>query len=434
MRTVDLIQRKRDGRELGPEEIEYLVGGYTAGDIPDYQMSAFLMAVYFSGMTDREVSSLTESMLRSGESVDLSAIPGVKVDKHSTGGVGDKTSLIVAPLAAAAGVVVPMISGRALGHTGGTLDKLESIPGFRTNLTSEEFQKQLAEIGLCFIGQTGQLVPADLKLYALRDVTATVESIPLISSSIMSKKLAEGVDALVLDVKVGAGAFMKKQVDARRLAQMMVGIGRRMDKKVQALITDMSQPLGYAVGNALEVMEASQTLQNAGPHDLTKLSLELAARMIHLGKQAATLEEARRIAEQRLVDGSGFAKLKQAVAAQGGNPQALDKFELLPNATGMREVVSPRGGYVTSIDAEDIGAASNLIGAGRERREDAIDPAVGIILEVKAGEKVDAGSVLCRLYYTGEERVEEAAEMVEDAFRISGQKPDERELILEVVG
>jgi pyrimidine-nucleoside phosphorylase len=434
MRTVDLIQRKRDGRELTPEEIEYLVGGYTTGDIPDYQMSAFLMAVYFSSMTDREVSSLTECMLRSGESVDLSAVPGMKVDKHSTGGVGDKTSLIVAPLAAAAGVIVPMMSGRALGHTGGTLDKLESIPGFRTNLSAEEVQKQLAEVGLCFIGQSAQLVPADLKLYALRDVTATVESIPLIASSIMSKKLAEGVDALVLDVKVGAGAFMKKQVDARRLAQMMVGIGRRMDKKVQALITDMSQPLGYAVGNALEVMEASQTLQNAGPHDLTKLSLELAARMIHLGKQAASLDEARRIAEQHLVDGSGFKKFKQAVAAQGGNPQALDKFELLPNATGMREVVSPRGGYVTSIDAEDIGAASNLIGAGREKREDAIDPAVGVILEVKGGEKVDAGSVLCRLYYTSEERVEEAAEMVEDAFRISGQKPDERELILEVVG
>jgi len=434
MRTVDLIQRKRDGGELNPEEIGYLVEGYTSGDIPDYQMSAFLMAVYFSGMTDREVSSLTECMLRSGDMVDLSAVPGVKVDKHSTGGVGDKTSLIVAPLAAAAGVVVPMMSGRSLGHTGGTLDKLESIPGFRTNLSAEEFQKQLTELGLCFIGQTAQLVPADMKLYALRDVTATVESIPLISSSIMSKKLAEGVDALVLDVKVGAGAFMKKQVDARRLAQSMVGIGRRMDKKVQALITDMSQPLGYAVGNALEVMEASQTLQNAGPHDLTKLSLELAARMIYLGKKAASLDEARRIAEQALVDGSGFRKLKQVVAAQGGNPQALDKFELLPNATGMREVVSPRGGYVTSIDAEDIGSASNLIGAGRDKREDAIDPAVGIILEVKAGEKVDAGSVLCRLYYTGEERVEEAAEMVEDAFRISGQKPDERELILEVVG
>jgi pyrimidine-nucleoside phosphorylase len=434
MRTVDLIQRKRDGEELAPEEIEFLVEGYTSGDIPDYQMSSFLMAVYFSGMSDREVSRLTECMLRSGDTVDLSAVPGVKVDKHSTGGVGDKTSLIVAPLAAAAGVVVPMMSGRALSHTGGTLDKLESIPGLRTNLTAPEFEKQLAELGLCYIGQTDRLAPADRKLYALRDVTATVESIPLISSSIMSKKLAEGVDALVLDVKVGSGAFMKKQVDARRLAQTMVGIGRRMDKKVQALITNMNQPLGYAVGNALEVMEASQTLQNAGPADLTKLSLELAARMIFLGKKAETLDEARRIAEKHLVDGSAYKKFKQVVAAQGGNPLALDKFELLPNATGMREVSSPRGGYVTSIDAEDIGVASNMIGAGRDKKEDSIDPAVGIILEVKTGEKVDAGSVLCRLYYTKEDRVEEAAEMVEDAFRISGQKPDERELILEVVG
>jgi len=434
MRTVDLIQRKRDGEELAPEEIEFLVEGYTNGDIPDYQMSSFLMAVFFSGMSDREVSRLTECMLRSGDTVDLSSIPGIKVDKHSTGGVGDKTSLIVAPLAAAAGVVVPMMSGRALGHTGGTLDKLESIPGFRTSLTAEEFEKQLSELGLCFIGQTDRLAPADRKLYALRDVTATVESIPLISSSIMSKKLAEGVDALVLDVKVGSGAFMKKQVDARRLAQMMVGIGRRMDKRVQALITDMSQPLGYAVGNALEVMEASQTLQNAGPNDLTKLSIELAARMIFLGKKAASLDDARRLAEEKLVDGSGYKKFKQVVAAQGGNPQALDKFELLPNATGMREVASPRGGYVSSIDAEDIGSASNMIGAGRDKKEDAIDPAVGIILEVKAGEKVDAGSVLCRLYYTKEDRVEEAAEMVEDAFRISAQKPEERELILEVVG
>jgi pyrimidine-nucleoside phosphorylase len=392
------------------------------------------MAVYFSGMSDREVSRLTECMLRSGDTVDLSAIPGVKVDKHSTGGVGDKTSFIVAPLAAAAGVVVPMMSGRALGHTGGTLDKLESIPGFRTNLTAEEFTKQLSELGLCFIGQTDRLAPADRKLYALRDVTATVESIPLISSSIMSKKLAEGVDALVLDVKVGSGAFMKKQVDARRLAQTMVGIGRRMDKKVQALITNMNQPLGFAIGNALEIMEASQTLQNAGPADLTKLSLELAARMIFLGKKAESLEEARRIAEKHLVDGSAYKKFKQVVAAQGGNPQALDKFELLPNATGMREVASPRAGYVTSIDAEDIGIASNMIGAGRDKKEDSIDPAVGIILEVKTGEKVDAGSVLCRLYYTKEDRVEEAADMVEDAFRISAHKPEERELILEVVG
>jgi pyrimidine-nucleoside phosphorylase len=434
MRTVDLIQRKRGGDELSPEEIEFLINGYTNGDIPDYQMSSFLMAVYFKGMTDREVSRLTECMLHSGDTVDLSAIPGVKVDKHSTGGVGDKTSFIVAPLAAAAGVVVPMMSGRALGHTGGTLDKLESIPGFRTDLTAEEFEKQLSELGLCFIGQTERLVPADRKLYALRDVTATVESIPLISSSIMSKKLAEGIDALVLDVKVGSGAFMKTQVEARRLAQTMVGIGRRMDKKVQALITDMNQPLGYAIGNALEIMEASQTLQNAGPADLTKLSLELAARMIFLGKQAATLEEARMTAEKHLVDGSAYKLFKQVVAAQGGNPQALDKFELLPNATGMREVTSPRAGYVSSINAQDIGASSNMIGAGRDKKEDSIDPAVGIILEVKMGEKVDAGSVLCRIYYTREDRVDEAADMVEDAFHVSSQKPDERELILEVVG
>src|ERR1700681_4298138 len=272
MRTVDLIQRKRDGEELAPEEIEFLVNGYTSGEIPDYQMSSFLMAVFFSGMSDREVSRLTECMLRSGDTVDLSGIPGIKVDKHSTGGVGDKTSLIVAPLAAAAGVVVPMMSGRALGHTGGTLDKLESIPGFRTDLTADEFQKQLAELGLCFIGQTERLVPADRKLYALRDVTATVESIPLIASSIMSKKLAEGMDALVLDVKGGAGAFMKRQVDARRRAVLMVGIGRRLDKKGQALITDKNQPLGYAIGNALEVMEVSQTLHNEGPEDLRRLS------------------------------------------------------------------------------------------------------------------------------------------------------------------
>jgi pyrimidine-nucleoside phosphorylase len=327
-----------------------------------------------------------------------------------------------------------MMSGRALGHTGGTLDKLESIPGFRTDLTPEQFHRQLSELGLCFIGQSDRLAPADGKLYALRDVTATVESIPLISSSIMSKKVAEGIDALVLDVKVGTGAFMKKQVDARRLAQMMVGIGRRMDKKVQALITDMNQPLGFAVGNALEVMEASQTLQNAGPSDLTKLSLELAARMIFLGKKTASLDDARRLAEQLLVDGSAYRKLKQAVTAQGGNAQALDKFELLPNATGMREVLSPRGGYVSLINAEDIGLASNMIGAGRDKKDDPIDPAVGIILEVKIGEKVDAGSVLCRIYHTKEDRLEDAADMVEDAFRISAQKPDERELILEVVG
>jgi pyrimidine-nucleoside phosphorylase/thymidine phosphorylase len=434
MRTVDLIHRKRDGEELFPEEISYLIDAYTRGEIPDYQMSAFLMAVFFAGMTDREVTTLTECMIRSGETVDLSSINGVKVDKHSTGGVGDKTSLVVAPLAAAAGVVVPMISGRALGHTGGTLDKLESIPGFRTDLTVEQFRAQLSELGLCFAGQSDQIAPADGKLYALRDVTATVESIPLIASSIMSKKMAEGLDALVLDVKVGSGAFIKKQVDARRLAQMMVGIGRRMDKRVQALITDMNQPLGYAVGNALEVMEVSQTLMNQGPPDLTRLSLELAARMIHLAKLAPTLDDARHLAENKLVDGSGYRKFKQVIQAQGGNPQALDKFELLPNATGMREIASPRGGYVSAIEAEDVGRASTIMGAGRDQKDDSIDPAVGVILEIKVGEKVDAGSVLCRLYYTSDEHVEEAAALVEGAFRISGQKPEDRELILEVVG
>jgi pyrimidine-nucleoside phosphorylase/thymidine phosphorylase len=434
MRTVDLIHRKRDGEELSSDEIAFLVDGYTTGTIPDYQISAFLMSVFFSGMTDREVSALTERMVQSGEIVDLSAIPGVKVDKHSTGGVGDKTSLIAAPLAAAAGVVVPMISGRALGHTGGTLDKLESIPGFRTNLTVDEFREQLLKHKLAFMGQSPEVAPADGKLYSLRDSTATVESIPLIASSIMSKKLAEGVDALVLDVKVGAGAFMKRQVDARRLAQMMVGIGRRVDKRVQALITDMNQPLGFAIGNALEVMEVSQTLQNVGPTDLTRLSLELASRMIFLGKIAPTLEEAREIAQKKLLDGSGYKKLKEVIAAQGGNPQVLDRFELLPNATGAREISTPRAGYVSAIDAEYIGQASAMIGAGRDQKEDSIDPAVGVILEVKAGQKVDAGSVLCRLYYTGDEHVEEAAQLVEDAFRISGTPPEERELILEVVG
>ena len=434
MRTVDLIHRKRDGEELSGEEIAFLIDGYTNGAIPDYQASAFLMAVFFSGMTDREVSALTERMAQSGETVDLSSVPGVKVDKHSTGGVGDKTSMIASPLAASAGVVVPMICGRALGHTGGTLDKLESIPGFRTNLAIDEFREQLLQHKLAFIGQSPEIAPADGKLYSLRDSSASVESIPLIASSIMSKKLAVGLDALVLDVKVGAGAFMKRQVDARRLAQMMVGIGRRMDMRVQALITDMNQPLGYAIGNALEVMEVSQTLQNAGPTDLTRLSLELAARMIYLGKITATLEEARELAQAKLLDGSGYRKFKDVIAAQGGNPQVLDRFELLPNATGAREIASPRAGYVSAIDAEYIGQASAMIGAGRDTKDDAIDPAVGVILEVKVGQKVDSGGVLCRLYYTQEEHVDEAAQLVEDAFRISSNAPENRELILEVVG
>jgi pyrimidine-nucleoside phosphorylase len=434
MRVPELIQRKRDGEELAQEELAFLVEGYMRGEIPEYQMSAFLMAVYFKGLTEAETDQLTALLIASGEKLDLSDIPGLKVDKHSTGGVGDKTSLIAAPLAAAAGVVVPMISGRSLGHTGGTLDKLESIPGFNVNLTIEQFKAQLAEHKLAFIGQTEQLAPADGRLYALRDVTATVESIPLIASSIMSKKIASGLDALILDVKVGSGAFMKQQVHARRLAQLMVGIGRRLDKKVQALITDMNQPLGFAVGNALEVMEVSQTLQNSGPIDLTRLSLELAARMIFAGKATPTLEAARELAQTKLLDGSGYRKFKEVITAQGGNAQVLDRFDLLPNATGMREIVTPRGGYVSAIDAEGIGKSVVMIGGGRNAMTDTIDHAVGIILEVKVGQKVDAGSVLCRLYHTSEVNLEEAAELVEDSFRISANAPEQRDILLEVVG
>jgi len=436
MRTVDLIYRKREGEELRAEEIQYLVDGYTRGEIPDYQMSAFLMAVVFAGMAEGEVDALTEMMVRSGETIDLSDIPGVKVDKHSTGGVGDKTSLIAAPIAAAAGVIVPMISGRGLGHTGGTLDKLESIPGFRTDLTFEEFRSQLAQHKLAFGGQTDQIAPADGKLYALRDSTATVESVPLIASSIMSKKLASGLDALVLDVKVGKGAFMKRQVDARKLAQLMVGIGRRRDKRVVALITDMDQPLGFAVGNALEVMEVAQTLQNLGPDDLREISIELAARMIHLGKITPTLEEARRTAEHLLITGAGYKKFKDVISAQGGNPKVLDQFELLPNATDVREVACPRTGYISSIDAELIGRASTMIGAGRDRKEDNIDHAVGIILEGKIGQRMEAGSILCRIYITQStdpERLDEAADLIEDAFRIAQQPPEPRNVILETV-
>ncbi|MBE0659428.1 MAG: thymidine phosphorylase [Bryobacteraceae bacterium] len=434
MRTIDLIQRKRNGEELLPEEIDWLVSSYTRGEIPDYQMSAFLMAVYFQDMNDVEVGAMVQSIIASGEKLDLSGVAGPKVDKHSTGGVGDKTSLIAAPLAAAAGVKVPMISGRALGHTGGTLDKLESIPGFNTAISTEQFIAQLNEIGIAMAGQSPTMTPADGKLYSLRDATATIESTALIAASIMSKKLASSLDGLVLDVKVGSGAFMKRQIDARRLAQLMTTIARRADLRCQALITDMSQPLGYAVGNALEIMEVSQTLQNGGPVDLTRISLELAARMIHIGGLTESLDDAREVAQARLLDGSGYAKLKQVIDAQGGNSQVLDRFDLLPNATGAMEITSPRAGFVSMIDAEEIGSASTMIGAGRDTKEASIDPAVGVILEVKVGQRVEAGSVLCRLYYTGEERLEDAAERIEDAFRISTTVPEARELILEIVG
>ena len=433
MRTVDLIRKKRDGGELAAPEIDFLVQNYTKGAIPDYQMAAFLMAVFYSNLSESEVTALTLAMLNSGERVDLSDLAGVKVDKHSTGGVGDKTSLTAAPIAAAAGVVVPMISGRGLGHTGGTLDKLEAIPGFQTRLSMEEFRGVLKNHNLSFIGQTDQIAPADKKMYALRDATACVESLPLIAASIMSKKLAEGLDGLVLDVKVGSGAFMKKQLEARRLAQLMVAIGRRMNKRVQALLTDMDQPLGYAVGNALEIMEVSQTLQNAGPTDLTQLSLELAARMINLANASRGLEAAREHADHMLRSGQAFRKFQEVIAAQGGNPDVLSQFELLPNATGAREILCPRAGYISRINAEDIGLAAVMLGAGRETMERPIDPAVGVILERKVGEKIPAGARLCTLYHTDETHLEEAAQLVEDAFHISAAPPEPRELVLEVV-
>lgn len=434
MRTIDLILRKRDGEELSPEEIDLLVDAYTRGDLPDYQMAAFLMAAYFTGLDEREVDALTARMLRSGETLDLSSVPGVKVTKQSTGGVGDKTTLIAAPLAAAAGAMVPIIPGRGRDHFGGTLDKLEAIPGFRSDLSADEFKSILTTHNLAFMVSPEVLSPAESRIFELRAASGSVESAPLMAASIMARKAAEGIDALVLDVKVGSGAHMKKQVSARRLAQSMVSVGRRLNKRVQALITDMNQPLGFAVGNALEVMEVSQTLQNVGPGDLTRLALELAARMIHLGKVTATLEEARELATSKLLDGSGYRKLKDVIQAQGGDPKVMDRFELLPNATGAREIVSPRPGYVAGIDAEGIGKAATMIGGGRDGAGAAIDPAVGVILEVKNGQKIDAGGVLCRLYYTSEENVEEAAQIVEGAFRISAAAPDERNLILEVVG
>jgi pyrimidine-nucleoside phosphorylase/thymidine phosphorylase len=434
MSTVDLIQRKRDGEELSQEEIDSLVDAYTSGDLPDYQMSALLMAVFFSGMDDREVDALTARLIQSGETIDLSGIPGAKVDQHSTGGVGDKAALIAAPLAAAAGVIVPMVPGRAREQFGGTLDKLEAIPGFRTNLSVDEFKAQLSAHGFAIMAQPEQVAPAEARLFALRAASGTVEAAPLMAASIMARKVAEGADGVVLDVKVGSGGHMHKQLHARRMAQAMVTVGRRLNKRVQALITDMNQPLGFAIGNALEIMEVSQTLQNVGPADLTRLALELAGRMIFVAKITATLEEGRELAQAKLLDGSGYRKLKDVIQAQGGDPKVLDRFELLPNATGAREITSPRAGYVSAVDAEGIGRAAAMIGGGRVDGNLAIDPAVGVILEVKVGQKVDAGGVLCRLYYTVDERVEEAAEMVEGAFRISANAPDERALILEVVG
>ncbi len=431
MRPYELIKAKRDGRSLSPGAIRDFVAGYTRGALPDYQMAAMCMAIFFRGLTPVELGAWVRAMLESGEVLDLSDIPGVKVDKHSTGGVGDKVSLCLAPLAAACGVPVPMISGRGLGHTGGTLDKLESIPGFRVDLSVEEYRRMVREVGACLIGQTATLVPADKKLYALRDVTATVESIPLIASSIMSKKLAEGLDALVLDVKVGSGAFMKNLEDARQLARTMIEIGAQMNRKVTAFITDMDQPLGEAVGNALEVAEAIAVLRGKAPADLTEVTFELTAEMLILGKQAATEEEARAKLQQAVQRGSALGKLQEIVRWQGGDPRAVEDTSLLPRARAVADVRSDSEGFVTAIDAEAIGLAAMALGAGREKVESQIDPAVGIVLRRKVGDSVTARESLAQIHYNRAQGVEDLQTRVLRAFRVGPTAPEPRPLVWE---
>ena len=398
MRPYEVIHRKRDGRPVPPEAIADLVARSAEGSVPDYQMAAFCMAVFFRGMSEPELQALTGAMLRSGDVLDLSDIPGAKVDKHSTGGVGDKTSLAIAPLVAACGVKVPMVSGRGLGHTGGTLDKLQSIPGFQIHLPVERFRELVASVGACLVGQTDRIAPADRKLYALRDLTATVESIPLIAGSIMSKKLAEGIDGLVLDVKVGSGAFMKRLPDAVLLARTLVGIGRGMGKDVVALVTDMDQPLGRTVGNALEVKEILHLLHGGGPADLREVTVVLAAEMLVLGGVAATPAEGRALVEQAIADGRGFRKLCEIVEAQGGDPRALVEPDRLPRAERVVDVLAPATGVVEAIDAEAVGLAAMALGAGRSRVEDPVDPAAGLEVWKKIGDRVEAGEPIAAMH------------------------------------
>lgn len=403
LRMVDVIEKKRNGGRLTKEEITFFINGYTEGSVPDYQVSAFLMAVYFKGMTAEEQAHLTMAMVESGDQIDLSAIEGIKVDKHSTGGVGDTTTLILVPLVAACGVPVAKMSGRGLGHTGGTLDKLEAIEGFHIELTKEEFVKQVNELKLAVIGQSGNLTPADQKIYALRDVTATVDSIPLIASSIMSKKIAAGADAIVLDVKSGEGAFMKTLEDSKALAESMVAIGHEVGRKTMAIISDMSQPLGNAIGNALEVVEAIETLKGEGPEDLTELCLVLGSQMLVVGGKADTLEEARTMLENVMKDGSALELFGELIEAQGGNKAIIHDTTLLPTTEFQIPVTASRSGYITEMEADDIGIAAMLLGAGRATKEDEIDLAVGIVLKKKIGDAVKEGEPIAIIHANTEE-------------------------------
>jgi pyrimidine-nucleoside phosphorylase len=430
MRVVDLIKRKRDGGELSPEEVAFIVNGYARGDIADYQMSAFLMAVYFRGMTPAETVSLTHQMIGSGRVVDLSGLPGKKVDKHSTGGVGDKASLVLAPLAAASGVWVPMVSGRGLGHTGGTLDKLESIPGFRVDLTMNEYRRVLERVGMVLSGANHEIAPADKKMYALRDVTATVESIPLITGSILSKKVAEGIDGLVLDVKSGSGAFMKPLDQARKLAESLISVGRSLGIQVIALLTDMDQPLGRSVGNALEVIECIDTLKGQGPPDLARLSIELAAQMIRIAGKVETLEEARALARQQIESGAGLERFRAVIAEQGGDPRVVDDYSRFPRAGHSEVLVADIRGFVSKIEAETVGLAAMQLGAGRERLDSQIDPAVGIVMHKKVGDEVDRGEPLCTIHYNASEKLDIVRRMLAGAFGYSEVRMSPRPLIL----
>jgi pyrimidine-nucleoside phosphorylase len=435
MRIVDLIRTKRDGGELSRDQIEAIVGGYTRGDIPDYQVASFLMAALLKGMTGAELAALTETMLHSGQVLDFSALPGRKVDKHSTGGVGDKTSLVLAPLVAAGGVFVPMISGRGLGHTGGTLDKLESIPGFNVNLTLTQFRDILEKTGCAMIGQTAEIAPADKKIYALRDVTGTVESPYLICASIMSKKLAEGVDGLVLDVKTGSGAFMKDQKDAEYLAGLMVDTGQRMGKRMVALITDMEQPLGNLVGNALEVVECIDVLNGKGPADLRDLCLELAAWMFFFGDKSKSVIEGRELSQELIANGKAMEKFREMVRVQGGDERIIDDVQRLPQAKNKVDVKAPSAGFVASIMCEKLGTASVVLGGGREKKEDAVDPAVGLVVHKKLGDHVNAGDPLVTIHYNADTRFREAQTLIETSYRIAPQPPaGDRPMVRRVLG
>jgi pyrimidine-nucleoside phosphorylase len=435
MHVTDLIRRKRDGGELQRSEIEALINGYTRDAIPDYQMSAWLMAVLLRGMTRAELAALTESMLNSGQVLNFSELLAPKVDKHSTGGVGDKTSLVLAPVAAAGGLYVPMISGRGLGHTGGTLDKLESIPGFNVNLSVADFRRVLAQCGAAMIGQTAEIAPADKRIYALRDVTGTVESPYLICASIMSKKLAEGIDALVLDVKTGSGAFMKSEEDAVFLAELMVETGQRLGKRMVALITSMDQPLGRAVGNSVEVVECVEILNGKGPEDLRELCLELSAWMFLLGKRASNLEAGKALAEEMISSGKARDKFREMIRLQGGNSGVIHDPGLLPRAKYQTDVVSPASGFVSAIMCEQIGTAGVLLGAGREKKEDCIDPSVGIMVRKKLGDKVSAGEALCTVHYNSAERLERARPLLQQSYKIEAAFSSARgSLVSRVIG